>query len=352
MQLAHLDARLPHLVQALEALARRGDNQEAAQVLLDELSGINVLVARKFTNERTADGLLDAFHLTVGCISLGISLANIPNGRGKYAPAEYETCHARSPHHNPLPVPSPQSSPASGRGGEREKQLLIPAGEEANESLRESHVNDGEAQLSFLLHHGAEYVFQMGFRHIKELSGLPYTAFVTDFDNDPHKQQLDIKLLFAQICRADPAAAWTGDRIYSHELQDRKNIQAIIDCAKWLRKKHYAGPVRGIDMDAYAVIAIAVIFAIQGDGRIVARTGQAEIENLIRRVRTTRPDIDAGWSELLHQVPPEYQPILRERMDEYRNTIVKKILSKTSAKSVLIEIQKNFAGDEQDIDYQ
>ena len=34
---------------------------------------------------------------------------------------------------NPLPMPSPQSSPASGRGGEREKQLLIPAGEEANE---------------------------------------------------------------------------------------------------------------------------------------------------------------------------------------------------------------------------
>ncbi|MCK9200621.1 MAG: hypothetical protein M0P59_15055 [Gallionella sp.] len=290
MQLAHLDARLPHLAQALEALARRGGNQEAAQILLEDLSGINVLVARKFTNERTADGLLDAFHLTVGCISLGISQANLPE--------------------------------------------------------------DGEAQLSFLLHHGAEYVFQMGFRHIKELSGLPYTAFVTDFDNDPHKQQLDIKLLFAQICRADPATAWTGDRIYNHELQDRKSIQTIIDCAKWLRKKHYAGPVRGTDMDAYAVIAIAVIFAILGDGRIVARTGQEELESLIRRVRATRPDIDAGWNELLNQAPPEYQPILRERMDEYRNTIAKKILSKTSAKSVLIEIQKNFAGDEQDIDYQ
>ncbi|TAN71166.1 MAG: aminoglycoside phosphotransferase [Gallionella sp.] len=34
---------------------------------------------------------------------------------------------------NPLPAaPSPQSSPASGRGGKREKQSLIPAGEEAN----------------------------------------------------------------------------------------------------------------------------------------------------------------------------------------------------------------------------
>src|SRR3990167_2740247 len=65
-------------------------------------------------------------------------------------------------HPNPLPMPSPQSSdgttshsaspskydgqaagyPASGRGGEREKQLLIPAGEGANESLRESYVNE------------------------------------------------------------------------------------------------------------------------------------------------------------------------------------------------------------------
>ena len=55
--------------------------------------------------------------------------------------------HARNPrfalpHLNPLPMPSPQSSPASGRGSERKKQLLIPAGEEANESLREPHLNE------------------------------------------------------------------------------------------------------------------------------------------------------------------------------------------------------------------
>ena len=117
MKLAHITTRPPHLVQALEALGQHADHREAAQNLFDELSGITVLVARKFTNDRTADGLLDAFYLTVGCVSLGISQANIPE--------------------------------------------------------------DGDAQLSFLLHHGAEYVFQMGFRHIKELSGLPYTAFVS-----------------------------------------------------------------------------------------------------------------------------------------------------------------------------
>lgn len=289
MQLAHITTRPPHLVQALEALARRTDYQEAAQTLLDELSGINVLVARKFTNERTADGLLDAFHLTTGCISLGLSQANIPE--------------------------------------------------------------DGDAQLSFLLHHGAEYVFQMGFRHIKELSSLPYTAFVSDFDRDPHIQQRDIKLLFAEICRADPASAWTGDSVFNHELADRKSIQKIIDCAKWLRRNHYAGPIKGADMDAHAVVSIAVIFAILGDGRVVARTGQEELEGLIQRARKFRPDIDAGWNALLNKAPPEYRDILRERMDEYRNNIVKKVLSKTSAKTVLIEIQKNYAGDEQEIDY-
>jgi len=289
MQLAHLTARPPHLVQALEALAKRADNHEAAQTLLDELSGITVLVARKFTNERTADGLLDAFHLTVGCISLGISQANIPE--------------------------------------------------------------DGDAQLAFLLHHGAEYVFQMGFRHIKELSGLPYTAFVSDFDNDPYIQQRDIKLLFAEICRADPAATWKGDDLYRHELQDRQNNQRIVACAKWLRQKNFAGPVSDPDLDANAVIAIAVIFAIAGDGPIVARAGQRDLETLVSGVRKTNPDIEAGWNALLKKTPPQFHPILRERMDEYRNTIVKKIQSKTGIKTVITELLNYYGSSELMVDY-
>lgn len=289
MQIAHLSARPPHLVQALEALAKRADNREAAQTLLDELSGITVLVARKFTNERTADGLLDAFHLTVGCVSLGISQADIPQ--------------------------------------------------------------DADAQLSFLLHHGAEYVFRMGFRHIKELSGLPYTAFVSDFDNDPYIRQRDIKVLFAEICRADPIAPWQGDEIYRRELQDRQNNQRIVSCAKWLRQKHYAGPVKDPDLDADAVIAIAVIFAIAGDGPIVARVGQHDIETLIHGVRATQPDIDAGWNAFLKKVPPQFHPILRERMDEFRNTIIKKIQSKTSIKTIITELQNFYACSELEVDY-
>jgi len=289
MKLAHITTRPPHLVSALEALGQRADHQDAAQNLLDELSGITLLVAKKFTNERTADGLLDAFHLTVGGISLGISQANIPE--------------------------------------------------------------DGEAQLSFLLHHGAEYVFQMGFRHIKALSALPYTAFVSDFDNDPYIKQRDIKVLFAEICRADPVSAWTGDDVYERELLDRQNNQRIVACAKWLRKKHYAGPVNDPDMDANAVISIAVIFAIAGDGPIVARVRQKDLETLVLGVRKTPLDIEAGWNALLKKVPPEYHPILRERMDEYKGTIIKKILSKTSIKTVITEIQNYYAGSELDIDY-
>jgi hypothetical protein len=289
MNITSFTARPPQLVQALEALALRADNRDAAGTLFHELCGITVLVAKKFTNDRTADGMLDAFHLTVGCISLGISQAGIA---------------------------------------------------ESNES-----------RLSFLLQHGAEYVFQMGFRHIKELSALPYVAYVSDFDNDAFIQQRNLKAIFLEICSADPVSTWTGDVVYQNELLDRKRNQRIIDCAKWLRKHNSDGPVKDSELDANAVISIAVIFAISGDGRIVARTGQRGIESLIDRTRETRPDVEASWSDFLKKIPPEFQPILHERMDELRGTIVKKIFSKTRIKTVLTELQDYYAGNEQDIDY-
>jgi hypothetical protein len=282
-------ARPPQLVQALEALALRADNQDAADTLFHELSGITVLVAKKFTNDRTADGMLDAFHLTVGCLSLALSQAGV--------------------------------------------------------------TDSNEAKLSFLLQHGAEYVFQMGFRHIKELSALPYVAYVSDFDNDAFIQQRNLKAIFMEICSADPASTWSGDAVYQNELLDRKRNQKIIDCAKWLRKNNSNGPVKDTELDANAVISIAVIFAISGDGRIVARTGQREIENLINRARESRPDVEANWNDFLKKIPPEFQPLLRERMEDLRGTIVKKILSKTRIKTVLTEMQDQYAGSEQDIDY-
>jgi hypothetical protein len=282
-------ARPPQLVQALEALALRADNRDAAATLFHELSGITVLVAKKFTNDRTADGMLEAFHLTVGCISLGISQAGI--------------------------------------------------------------ADSNETRLSFLLQHGAEYVFQMGFRHIKELSALPYVAYVSDFDNDAFIQQRNLKAIFMEICSADPASTWKGDVVYQNELLDRKRNQKIIDCAKWLRKNNSVGPVRDSELDANAVISIAVIFAISGDGRIVARTGQRKIEGLINCSRESRPEVEANWNDFLKKIPPEFQPLLRERMEDLRSTIVKKILSKTRIKTVLTELQDHYAGSEQDIDY-
>ncbi len=289
MNITSYTARPPQLVQALEALALRADSQDAAATLFHELSGITVLVAKKFTNDRTADGMLDAFHLTVGCISLAISQAGV--------------------------------------------------------------ADSNEGRLSFLLQHGAEYVFQMGFRHIKELSALPYVAYVSDFDNDAFIQQRNLKAIFMEICSADPVSTWKGDAVYQNELLDRKRNQKIIDCAKWLRKNNSDRPVKDSELDANAVISIVVIFAIAGDGRIVARTGQREIENLINLAREARPDVEANWNDFLKKIPPEFQPLLRERMEELRDTIVKKILSKTRIKTVLTELQDQYAGSEQDIDY-
>ncbi|MDO8989022.1 MAG: hypothetical protein Q7U91_05250 [Sideroxyarcus sp.] len=289
MKIASFTARPPQLVQALEALALRTDNRDAAATLFRELCGITVLVAKKFTNDRTADGMLDAFHLTVGCISLGISQAGI--------------------------------------------------------------VDNNEARLSFLLQHGAEHVFQKGFRCIKEMSALPYAAFVSEFDNDAFIQQRNLKAIFMEICSADPVSNWTGDAVYQNELTDRKCNQRIIDCAKWLRRHNSAGPVKDAELDANAVISIAVVFAIAGDGRIVARTRQRETESLIERVRATPPDVEANWNEFLKKIPAEFQPVLRQRMEELRGTLVKKILSKSRIKTVLTEFQDHYAGSEQDIDY-
>ena len=289
MQLASFTIRPPQLVIILETLSQHRDFQEDASALVEELCGITLLVAKKFTNDRTADGLAEAFNLTIGCISLGISQADIPD--------------------------------------------------------------NNEAKLSFLLQHGAEFVFQMGFRNIKQLSSLPYVAFVSDFDNDPYVQQRNVRALFSEICHADPNLTWAGDEVFKMESLDRQLNKNIIDCAKWLRKKHHNGAIQDADLDANAVIAIAVIFSILGDGRIVARTGQKEIESLINRARESIPDLEASWTKFLKKIPPEYQPILRERMDALRGTIIKKIMAKTRIKTVIAEIQDYYAGNELEVDY-
>jgi hypothetical protein len=288
-QVASFTARAPQLVDALNALALRTHHDEHASELFDELCGITLLVAKKFTNERTADGMQEAFYLTLGCISLGISQAQIAPG--------------------------------------------------------------DNAKLDFFLLHGAEHLFQQGFRHIKELSALPFVTFVSDFENDAFILQRNLKTLFVEICRADPAANWTGDAIFENELRDRQHNQKIIQCALWLRKHNSEAVIKDSELDASAVITLAVIFGIAGDGRIVARLGQKDGEALVKRVRELQPDVEASWEKLLKKIPAEFHDILRERMAQLHPTIVKKILGKTRVKTIVTEMQDFYAGNEQDIEY-
>jgi hypothetical protein len=287
MTLRQYTTRQPHLLTALQTLAQRAEYHLAVDTLLQELAGITVLVARKFTNERTAEGLLEAYYLTIGGLSLGLSLADIP-------------------HH-------------------------------------------AESELNFLLERGAEQIFQGGFRHLKSLSSLPAHSIVTGFDKDPFVIQRDLKDLFGKICRYDPNMTWTGDLDYQKEYASRLENKLHIECAKWLRKKNDTGPIIDTDLDAGAVISIAVIFAIIGDGRIVARTRQKEIESLIRRARQLQPDYETNWREMLTRIPSEFQIIVKKYMDEC--TIIKKILSDMALKTVVIEIQNYYAGIEQDVEY-
>jgi hypothetical protein len=50
------------------------------------------------------------------------------------------------------------------------------------------------------------------------------------------------------------------------------------------------------DLNAEGVIALAIVFAIEGGGRIVARTGQKEFERFVKSVRKNKPDFEAGWA--------------------------------------------------------
>jgi len=65
---------LPRLTRAIQKLAAEPDD-DAAYTLADELTGITAMVAEKFTNDRTADGIQKALQLTVGAVSLGLDHA-------------------------------------------------------------------------------------------------------------------------------------------------------------------------------------------------------------------------------------------------------------------------------------
>ncbi len=280
---------LPRLVRAVRKLAAPHQAEDAAR-LADELAGVTAMVAEKFTNERTAEGIQKAMFLTVGCVSMG---------------------------------------------------------------LEASLNHDGDqAAADFLVEHGAEHAFQAGFRLVRDLGQLPEDALVGEYDQDPVYAQRRLRDLFVDLCHADPNQNWNGYERYATQLEQRKQVQAIVRCAGWLRRHHYQGPVQESDLNAEGVIALAVIFAIEGGGRIVARTGQKEFERLVGSVRKNKPDFEAGWAELVAKVPAQHQSVLLERIASYRDscTVIKKITTRASIKTLFKELE-NYAGSELDADY-
>jgi len=278
----------PRLVRAIKLMAEEATPDEATMVA-DELAGITAMVAEKFTNDRTAEGIQRAQLLTIGGVSLGL------------------------------------------------EHLL--------------DTEDDLDALDILIEEGAELVFQQGFRLVKDLSALPEDSLVGEYDVDPIYSQRRLKELFVDLCTADPGESWTGYERYLGQLKQRQGVQAIVRAAQWLRRHHYEGPINDPDLNAEGVIALAIIFAVEGGGRITARTGQKEFERFVKSVRKNDPDFEAGWAALMAQVPAAHQAVVAERIASYREhcTVLQSIKTKATMKQLFTELE-NYAGSELDPD--
>ncbi|WP_198118451.1 hypothetical protein [Massilia rhizosphaerae] len=283
--------KLPRLIRAIRLIPQHANGDEAAG-LADELAGITAMVAEKFTNDRTAEGIQRAQLLTVGGVSLGL------------------------------------------------------------EHLVETEDEQGDLDaLDVLLGEGAEYVFQQGFRLIRELAALPEDTLLGEYDNDPVYSARRLKELFVDICTADPGETWSGYERYLGQLKQRHEVQAVVRAAQWLRRHHWEGPVKDPDLNAEGVIALAIVFGVEGGGRIVARTGQKEFERFVQTVRKGKPDFDAGWAALLEHVPAPHRGVIAERIDSYRNSILlQNIAGKVPMTQLFVELE-NYAGSEIDAEY-
>ena len=284
--------KLPRLVRAIRLLPTHADAEEAIG-LADELASITAMVAEKFTNDRTAEGIQRALLLTVGGMSLGL-------------------------------------------------EQLVDDGSEEESDL---------AALDILIADGAEYVFQAGFRMIRELSALPEDSLVGEYDNDPVYSGRRLKELFVDICTADPGETWTGYDRYLGQVRQREGVQAIVQAARWLRKNHYEGPIADPDLNAEGVIALAVIFAVEG-GTVVARAGQKDFERFVKSVRKNNPDFETGWAAFLEKVPAPHRTIIAERVAAYRDhcTVLQSIRTKAPMTQLIAELE-NYVGSELDTEY-
>ncbi len=224
--------------------------------------------------------------------------------------------------------------------------------------MHHAHLHeDDEAAIDFLIEHGAEQAFQKGFRLIRELATLPEVAMISAFDNIPQEQERQLKNAFLKFCNANPNAYWTGQNNFQRELDRRKKILSTIQCAQWLRKHHFGGSIKEEDMDADGVLAVAIIFAIQGNGEIVARAGQKKFQALIDAIRGNQSDFDKNWAAFMKKVPSEYQQVLQERIAEIQASKIIQLMQKTltakptkSQFSRLLKELQNHGGSEVDVD--
>jgi hypothetical protein len=308
--------QLPLLVRAMRKLPQMGEGDDA-EVLAEELAGITAMVAEKFTNDRTAEGIQRALLLTVGVVSLGL---------------EQEAAQAASQ--------------------DAAYDDLFADDEDEEDDEPEMALAPDAAALVWLIEHGAEQAFQTGFRLVRDLAALPEDSLVSEYDNDPVYSARRMKDLLVDLCSAEPTDNWTGWDRYRQELRQRKGVQAIVRAANWLRRHHSGGPVVDPDLNAEGVIAMAIIFAIEGGGQIVARAGQKEFERFVKAVRKNKPDFEAGWAQLLEKIPAQHQEVMRERIATYRDscTVIQKIGTRAAMKTLLAEME-NYAGSELDAEY-
>ena len=310
--------QLPLLMRAMRELPRMGEGDDA-EVLAEELAGITAMVAEKFTNDRTAEGIQRALLLTVGVVSLGLEQEAAQRAQEAAQDAEFDDLFDD---------------------------------EDDGEDAPQADVPPEEAALTYLIEHGAEQAFQTGFRLVRDLAALPEDSLVSEYDNDPVYAARRMKDLLVDLCSAEPTENWTGWDRYRQELKQRKGVQAIVRAANWLRRHHSEGPVVDPDLNAEGVIAMAIIFAIEGGGRIVARAGQKEFERFVKAVRKNKPDFEAGWAELMDKIPAQHKEVMADRIATYRTscTVIQKIGTRTAMKTLLGEME-NYAGTELDAEY-
>jgi hypothetical protein len=164
--------------------------------------------------------------------------------------------------------------------------------------------------------------------------------------------QRRLRDLFVEICLADPNQNWSGPERFQAQLKQRKEVQAIVRLAGWLRRHHEGGAITETDLNAEGVIALAIIFAVEGGGRIVARAGQKEFERFVKAVRKDKPDFEQGWAALVAKVPVQHHAVLLDRIGVYRNscTVLQHIPGRTAMKTLFAELE-NYAGSELEADY-